>query len=273
MSLECLFKLTMGLGSLLLFFITLYFMQDSLLFFPAPLEHQTQQWIAQHYPQSGLTISNEEGLYLHGWLLQSPPANAKHPVIIYFGGNAEEVSQLAFAFNQFADWSLVLMNYRGYGQSEGHPSEQALFKDALTLYDTLIQRSDIDINHIVVMGRSLGTGVAVHLAAHRRLKGVILISPYDSITSIAQHHYPFLPITTFLQHPFNSIALAPQIQLPMLAIIAGQDTIIPTENSYRLLEKWGGTYQIQRIEQANHNDITTFPSFWQAIRTFLQQMP
>jgi len=248
--------------------IILYLKQESLLFHPTPLQQPIQQWIADTYPNSDINISTAEGITLQGWLLKKP-STEKQPLIIYFGGNGEEVSGTAYHFEKFTDHALLLINYRGFGESEGQPSQEGLFNDALAIYDYISQHEDIDKQRIIAMGRSLGTGIAVHLAAHRPLQGVILASPYDSITRVAQRHVPILPISFLIKHPFNSIALAPSITTPLLSLVAQQDTLIPPKHSYNLTEKWGGDHELQLITFANHDNIPDNDIYWNAINQFL----
>jgi pimeloyl-ACP methyl ester carboxylesterase len=252
----------------LLFYLGLYFMQDKILFYQRPIQTAIQDWIAQTYPDSEIEITTDNGIQLHGWLLKKSHSE-KMPLVIYFGGNSEEVSGMAYHFERFVDCSLLLINYRGYGLSEGKPSERNLFNDAETIFDKISQRQHIDPNCIVAMGRSLGAGVAVHLAAHRPLKGVILVSPYDSIIRVAQRHFSFAPVKLLLKNPFNVIKLAPSITTPMLALVAQQDTLIPPVHSYRLANQWGGANEIQRIENADHDNIPDNEIYWNAIGDFL----
>src|SRR5262249_19315765 len=157
---------------------------------------------------------------------------------LYFGGNAEEVSWLVETAPPLGAWALLLVNYRGYGRSEGRPGERALFADALLLHDWARGRPEVDRSRIAAMGRSLGPGVAVHLAAERALAGVVLVSPFDSLTAVAQRHYPWLPVRWLLRHPFDSLARAPSIQTPLLCLTAGRDTIVPPAHSARLCAAW-----------------------------------
>ncbi len=121
--------------------------------------------------------------------------------MIYFGGNGEEVSWLVPEFSRVPDWAALLVNYRGYGLSEGQPSETKLYRDALALYDRATRRPDIDSGRVIVMGRSLGTGVATYLASQRPVAGVVLISPYDSLVQVAREAYPFLPVNLLAPTP------------------------------------------------------------------------
>jgi pimeloyl-ACP methyl ester carboxylesterase len=106
------------------------------------------------------------------------------------------------------------MNYRGYGGSDGTPSETALLSDALFVFDYMLATEGIDPAHVVLMGRSLGSGVAVHVAAKRKVGGVILVTPFDSLVNVARAHYPIFPVGLMLKHRFDSAALAPGITTP-----------------------------------------------------------
>jgi len=130
-----------------------------------------------------------DNLYLHGWFV-GKPGPERPQILIYFGGNDDEMSNLLKDAMRFKGWSVALVNYRGYGLSQGHPGEESLFGDAVVIYDYLTSRKDVDTGNVMVMGRSLGTGVAVYLASQRPLKGVILVSPYDSVNSVARARLP-----------------------------------------------------------------------------------
>ena len=135
--------------------------QERLIFFPQPVASTA------HLPAraSPLEVVAADGTHLRGWVVKG--ATTPAPAVIYFGGNAEEVSWTLADARWPRQWSIVSLNYRGYGTSEGTPGEPALTADALAIYDAVTQRQDIDPRRIVVFGRSLGTAIAVHLAAER----------------------------------------------------------------------------------------------------------
>lgn len=257
------------LGIPLLLYPYLYFAQERLLFLRQPLEPAMRSWARAHFGEAEVVIPAADGVRLHGWLAPADrPGPA--PLLIYFGGNAEEVTGQLFQRPRFADWAMLLVNYRGYGQSEGEPSQPALFQDALGLYDWAIRRPEVDPDRVVAWGRSLGTGVAVYLAAERPLAGVLLISPYDSMSAVAARHYPYAPVGWLLRHPFDSLARAGAIQAPLLAIAAAEDGVIPVAHSRRLVEAWGGLKQLVVFDNGDHNNLPAAnKDYWSKIAAFL----
>ena len=192
--------------------------------------------------------------------------------MLYFGGNAEEVSWMIEAAQANASGvSWLLMDYRGYGQSAGAPSEKALVEDALALYDHAAKLPGTDPKRIFAFGRSLGSGVAVALAAERPLAGVVLATPFDSLAAVAKRYYWYLPVDWMLKHRFDSAARAPQLKTPLLCIIAERDEVIPAVHAERLFEAWGGAKRKVVLAEAGHNTTDAHPMFWPAIRAFLDQ--
>ena len=218
-------------------------------------------------------MTANDGTRLRGWLRHAVEATAPQGLVIYFGGNAEEVSGQMHDAPALAPWSVAALNYRGYGLSEGSPTEAALTADALSIYDELAAREDVDPERIVVFGRSLGSGVAVHLAAHRPVRAVVLVSPFDSLRSIAGKQYPFVPVSLLLKHPFDSLAHAPGMQAPLLVLAGEHDRLIPARFSRRLHDGWGGPKRWRLIGQADHNDIHARSGYWPEIRDFLDSLP
>jgi len=241
--------------------------QDSLLYYPVartgPLPTASDGYVVEP-----LAIARPDDVQLRGWLVR--PADSIAPLVIYYGGNGEEVSwQIAMA-HRFGGRAVALVNYRGYGESGGRPSEKALFADALAVHDRLIARADVDGNRVAVMGRSLGSGVAVHVAAHRPVDRVVLVSPYDSVAAIAAVHFPATLVRWILSDRYDSAALAPSVHVPALMIAARRDDIIPTAHSRRLYELWGGDKRWLEVPDAGHNDLQDFPEYWQAIAAFVK---
>lgn len=244
---------------------------ENLIYFPQPLDPLVRQGILARHPRAKeVSLAAADGVRLHGWHLPAGASSAR-PLAIYFGGNAEEVSWMLEFAQVFAGWDLALINYRGYGSSAGKPSEKALLRDSLTIYDHFVRQPGVDSVRVVVVGRSLGSGVATYLASQRSMRGVLLIAPFDSITEVAQNFYPFLPVRLMLGNLYDSAALAPSITAPLRMIVASRDEIIPARHSRRLFDVWGGPKEMVTIAGAGHNDLQQHREYWQAIRDFLQR--
>ena len=243
--------------------------QDYLVFLPrlagasAPLPERAQ----------ALELTMADGVRVRGWHLPARRATGPAaPTLVYFGGNAEDVSWTLADSRWPDDWALVAFNYRGYGASEGRPGEQALVEDALAIHDALVRRDDVDPSRIVACGRSLGSGVAVALAAARPVAGVLLVSPFDSLVAVGRHHYPYLPVSLLLRHRFDSLARAADLTVPMHTIVAQNDTIIPGPRSRALYEAWAGPKSWQTVASADHNTVSESNAYWEGVGAFLDRV-
>jgi hypothetical protein len=247
--------------------LIVYLAQDGLIFHRQPTPEGRRAQIARNIPQAAsVFLTAADGTRIHAWHLKSGPQ-----LVLYFGGNAEEVSwmlEVVRAETPAVSW--LLMDYRGYGQSEGKPSEKALVADALTLYDHAAKLPGVDPMRIHAFGRSLGSGPAVALAAARPLAGLVLVTPFDSLTALAKRYYWYLPVDWMLKHRFDSISLAPQLKTPLLCLIAERDEVIPAVHGERLYDAWGGAKR-KVLLGANHNSTDGAPQFWPSIREFLEK--
>ena len=242
-----------------------WFAQESLLFFPQPVA-STTHLSSRAVP---LEVVAADGAHLRGWIVKGAATPA--PTVIYFGGNAEEVSWTISDARWPREWVIVGINYRGYGTSEGKPGEPELIADGLAIYDAVVKRDDVDPHRVVVFGRSLGTAIATHVAAERPVAGAILVSPYDSMTAIGKLHYPWLPVALLLRHRFDAVPDAKRNTMPMLAIVGGSDSIIPAERSRALFDAWAGPKTWQVMPLAGHNDLGNDAAFWESVAAFLAQ--
>lgn len=215
-----------------------------------------------------VSFKAHDGTPLAGVLL-IPPVE-RPPLLIYYGGNAEEVTAFASdAARAYGSRAVLLMNYRGYGESGGKPGEKALVADALEIFDWAARRTDIDTSRIALHGRSLGSGVAVQVAAARPARCVLLTSPFDSARAVAAGIYPWLPVGLMMRHPFDSAALAPRLTMPVLILMGEADNLIPMHHSERLASLWAGPVQKLSFKGFGHNDIDMNPRYAAAIHSFL----
>jgi pimeloyl-ACP methyl ester carboxylesterase len=254
--------------------LIVYLAQDSLIFYRQPLPDARRAEIARRFPAATeVTIHAVDGAKLNGWLVR-PGGSERAPLVLYYGGNAEEVSHMLEAIGDpvrgdTPGIAWLVINYRGYGASEGTPSQVSLVADALAGHDYASTLPGIDAKRLFVFGRSLGSGVAVQLAAHRPVRGVILVSPYDSLAAVAKRYYWYLPVDWMLKHRFDSIAVAPQMSQPLLCFIAERDDVIPPEHAERLFAAWAGPKRKVLLGGAGHNTTDGAQGFWPAVREFL----
>jgi pimeloyl-ACP methyl ester carboxylesterase len=231
---------------------SLYVFQRKLLYFPTPpIAHGLQvEWLQQGDQRLEIQVLNP----------------GQPNAVLYFGGNAEMVSDNAELFSMvFADTSVYLLSYRGYGASGGEPSESALFEDAIALYDHVTVRH----KNISLIGRSLGSGVAIYLASHRLVKRMALVTPYDSIASVAQTHYPYFPVRLLIKDPFDSISRASDLSAQVLVILAESDEVIPRAHSEVLIAALDDV-QLWIAEAAGHNSVGSHAEYGVQLQRFLQ---
>ncbi|HID82394.1 MAG TPA: alpha/beta hydrolase [Chromatiales bacterium] len=208
------------------------------------------------------SIRNKD-VVLKGWVLNQGKSDA----IIYFGGNAENVGYNIPQFKElFREYTVYLLNYRGYGGSSGKPTESSLYDDALHIYD------EIKPNHntISVIGRSLGSAVATYLASARDVQKLVLVTPFDSIRKIAQQVFWMYPMSLLLKDQYDSYLNVEKINADTLVVIAGNDGIIPRESSDNLVAMFNqDQLSVVVIKDATHNSISNHEAFSTALDEFL----
>jgi uncharacterized protein len=179
--------------------------------------------------------------------------------VVYFGGNAEDVNfSLPILAAAFPRHAIYLMHYRGYGGSSGKPSEDALVADALALFDKVRNEHP----NVVVIGRSLGSGVAVHLASLRAVTRLILVTPYDSLADLAASQLPYFPVRWLLQDKFESWRYAARVTAPALVIAAERDEVIPRASTEALYAHFhAGVATLRVVAGTSHNTISESPEY------------
>jgi len=233
----------------------MYVGQRNMLYFPTPENHLVEE--PPIYWQSGSET-------IKVWRIGSGK-----PALLYFGGNAEDVALNIADFEQdFPNHTQYLVNYRGYGGSSGKPTESGLMEDALNIYDQIKASHD----RIVVMGRSLGSAVAVQLAAQREADKLILITPFDSILNVAKGIYPFFPVSLLLKDRFDGVSQVNNIQAPVLVLMAEDDGVIPSKRTDALVAAIPENQRsVVVIKAATHNDIQHYTDYRQALISFINK--
>lgn len=227
----------------------LYVAQRSLLYFPDPRRlHPTSAGLAQ---AEEVSLQSADGVRLRAWHV--PPREGM-PVVLYFQGNGGGLDLRAERFRKLtADGTgLLALNYRGYGGSDGKPTEAGIILDAKAAYGFAAERYGAD--RIVLWGESLGTGVAVALAAEEPVARVILESPYTSIADVAASVYWFVPVRLLLKDTFHSDQRIAKVTVPVLVVHGERDTIVRITFGERLYALMPGPKQFIRLPNAGHND-------------------
>ncbi len=198
-----------------------------------------------------IRVKTPDGETLQGLYGQEDPGK---PCVLLFFGNGDRVDNYEFLAQALAarGIGLLAISYRGYPGSTGSPSEKGLLTDGIAAFDWLSARSR---SEIVVLGRSLGTGVAVNTAGKRPAVGVILVSPYLSVLSVAQTHYPFFPVTLLIKDPFRSDLKITSVRQPKLFIHGRHDESIPLSSGQALYRIAPEPKQLLVYDGAGHNDI------------------
>lgn len=219
-------------------------------------------------------IKAPDGVTLHGWLKrpETVGVGGRFPLVIVFGGVRRETSWMIDRADKPEHWGWLFVNYRGFGFSEGVPSERVLLDDATLIYDYATARPDVDASKIVVLGRSLGSYFSVALAKTRRLRGAILATPFDSFAALGEERYPWLPVGFILNGRYDAAAMAPKINIPAIFVLAENDDVTPVGNGAALARAWGGSQRVVTIAGARHYGIERRDEFWNAVEDFLREI-
>ena len=190
----------------------------------------------------------------------STRAHVGPAALIYFGGNAEDVSQdIPDLADAFPDRAIYALHYPGYGGSSGSPSQKAIFAASLALFD----RVHTEHQNVVVVGRSLGSGVAVWTASQRPIARIILVTPFDSLGDVASEQYRFVPVRWLLRDKFESWRYAPMVKAQTRIIVAENDELVPRFSSDRLCSRFQEdlvSYIV--VPKVGHNTIQDSPGYW-----------
>jgi pimeloyl-ACP methyl ester carboxylesterase len=199
-----------------------------------------------------ITLLLQKAAEKHGALADSPA-----PTILFFYGGG---GTIAASLDLLKTWrelgaNVAIVDYPGYGMSGGEPSERALYASADAAYDFLRSRSDIDPAKIIIVGQSLGTGIAIDLAARKPCAALVLFSPYTNMGAMAHLQYPWLPTSLILRHYFRSDQKIAQVSAPILIVHGRQDHTIPIQMSKDLAAIATKQNVTTLFVDADHNDL------------------
>ena len=196
------------------------------------------------------TLTTPDGEKIILWYA---PAKKGQPTILYFHGNAGEMGDRPLRFNYYhtRGFGVAYVSYRGYGGSTGSPTEQGLITDATTAYDWLLARG-VAPQSIALLGESLGSGVAVQIAAAKQVGAISLNAPYTSTADVGARIYWWLPVRLLMKDQFKSIDFIKRVTKPLLVVHGDQDILIPIEFGKRLFAAANEPKEIKIVQDYGH---------------------
>ena len=254
--------------------------EDSLIFFPT--SYPDGEWDVESVAHgSGCVIeegsyASEDGVRLHSWWCRRVESKQGGPVVLLFHGNAGNLSHRAELMLELANRvgaDVVVAGYRGYGRSEGRPSEDGLYADARAAWRFVTVDRGVDPGRVVIFGKSLGGAVAVNLAAETDPAGLIVESSFTSIPEMAARHYPFVP-KFLIRTRMDSLAKIPSLRCPLLVIHSRADEVVPFELGRTLYEAAPEPKTFYEVEGAGHNEtwLVGGQSYFEAIARFVGEL-
>src|SRR4051812_9510312 len=245
-------------------------LEESLVFRPQPIDAQHVKALAAAGRIEEVRLETPDGYKLHGWLKRPEhwKPGTRHPLVIVYAGIGQEISEYVPRAHSHGEWGWLMINYRGFGLSQGSPSERTVLSDAKLIYDWALARPDVDSANIVVLGRSLGPYVAIAVAAARKVRAAILATPFDSAAALGEEHYR-VPLGWLVQSHYNPALMAPMVSAPALFLLAEKDQVTPVKNGMALARVWGGLGKTVLLRGAGHSGVENREEFWHSIGDFL----
>jgi fermentation-respiration switch protein FrsA (DUF1100 family) len=198
-------------------------------------------------------LKTPDGARVIAWYGKARPGE---PTLLYFHGNAGGLVDRAERVRRFMGegWGVYMMAYRGYAGGAGRPSEAANVADARLAYGALLLEG-VEPGSVILYGESLGSGVAVRLAAERQVGGVVLDAPYTSIVDVALRHYPYLPVRLFLRDRYESVKYIGQVRVPLLVLHGERDPVIPVKMGRELFRVANEPKRLVTFPNGGHSDL------------------
>ena len=246
-------------------FIAIYYVEQRKYLFHTSTVHISPQ-VLDLKNVVEMQLATPDGERLIAWY--ASPSSGK-PTVFYLHGNAGALVDRAYRVRRYRQqgYGLFMLAYRGFSGSTGQPTESNIVADAVMAYDTLAGFTPPD-SKIVIYGESLGTGVAVQVAAKRRPDGVVLESPFSSAADVAAHLYPYLPVHWLLKDRFDSISYIREVKAPLLVLHGERDSLVPSRLGRRLFAAAPGPKMAYFIEDATHYTLYENGAF-EKVKTFL----
>ena len=252
--------------------IYVYFIQSSLLFYP----NLPGRALVASPKNIGLTYENiefitEDNIKLHGWFIPSPKAKGS---VLFFHGNAGNISHRLGSIEIFhrLQLNVFIVDYRGYGQSEGKITEEGTYQDAQAAWEYLVNTRGINEKGIIIFGRSLGASIASWLASKHEPAALIIESAFTSVPAMGQRLYPFLPVRWLARYKYDTSHYVKNINCPVLVAHSKDDDIIPYEEGREIFLQAAQPKQFLEM-RGDHNNgfIVSGESYVNGLKDFINQ--
>ncbi len=259
----------------ILLLIMISILENQMIYYPA--KYPDGFWEPERF---GMTVEDcwfttEDGVRLHGWYAGGV-ASDLDITLLWYHGNAGNITHRLENMRDLLNLgvNVFIIDYRGYGRSDGAPDEEGIYKDGIAAYDYLIDEKEHTKDNIVLFGRSLGAAVAVEVATQRDVRGMILESAFTDAKAMAKIIMPFLPVGAVISSKFDSIGNIQNINVPVLFTHGDRDTIVPIDLGKKLFEAANEPKEFYTIRGADHNDtyIVGGEEYYNKIKQFLESL-
>jgi len=243
--------------AIIFFVVWLSWNEPRMLYHPSREFEQTPDKLGLHYENINLTTF--DGVNINGWFVPgenlAEDAQVTRLTVLFFHGNAGNISHRLEKIGIFRDLGVdtFIIDYRGYGRSEGQPNEQGTYHDAQTAYEYLTQQRKLAPRSIVTYGESLGCAIAADLASKVEVRGLVLEEGFTSTADVGQGMFPFLPVRRLVRNKYDTISKLPGIHIPLLILHSREDTLINFSHAQRLFAAANDPKQLVELH-GGHND-------------------
>ena len=221
-----------------------------------------------------IRFQTSDGLDLQGWFIPGDPGSGSNLTWVWFHGNGgnigHRIDELALA-HQRTGADIFIFDYRGYGQSEGEPSEKGTYLDSRAAVEYLLVRPDVDSGRLIYLGHSLGAAVAVELSLAQPPRAMVLVSPFASVRDMAKLTLPFPPVGWLVRNHYDSMSRISSVTVPVLFLHGDLDETVPISQGRKLYAAANEPKQFKVLNGAAHNDTYEVASeqYWGSIESFL----
>ena len=257
-----------GIGIYLFVVLIMFVFQRSLLYLPS--KEKLDPFFYSHTGLKKVNLTTSDGLVLNS--LFKGPSNKQQNTLVVFHGNAGHIGHRVDKFRPYLEegYGLLLVEYRGYGENLGKPSEDGFYKDGRAALDFLFKQK-ISKHQTILYGESLGCGIAVKLSTEDKYHSTILEAPYTSIAEVASKHYWYLPAKWLVLDRFDIISIIKNIKSPLLVIHGEEDNVISIEFGIKIFNSAPKPKEAFYVKEAGHNNLYEF-NVYEKIVSFLEKV-